>query len=114
MSFEVHRREIGRVVVIEAAGRLTLTDGRTKLRDVIHVTAANGAKLFILNLTRVEFIDSYGVGELARSYSVVRQAGGTIKLAALSPKVSEILAISRLNTIFDIFPDENAALQAFE
>lgn len=100
--------------MIEAVGRFTLTDGRTKLRDVIHVTAAAGAKRYILNLARVEFIDSYGIGELARSYSVVRQTGGAMKLVSVNPKVSEVLAISRLNTIFDMYPDENAALQAFE
>jgi anti-sigma B factor antagonist len=113
MAFEIHMREIGRVVVIDAVGRFTLTDGRTHLRDVIHVFSSNGVKRFILKLARVEFIDSYGIGELARSYSVVRQAAGAMKLASVSPKVMEILEISRLNTIFEIYPDENAAIQAF-
>jgi anti-sigma B factor antagonist len=62
----------------------------------------------------VEFIDSYGIGELARSYSVVRQAGGAMKVVAVNSTVMQVLAISRLDTIFDIYPDENAALQAFE
>jgi anti-sigma B factor antagonist len=113
MVFEVHTREIGRVVMVEAAGRFTLTDGRTQLRDVIHVFASSGTKRFILNLARVEFIDSYGIGELARSFSVVRQAGGALKLASVSPRVLEVLAISRLNTIFDIYPDDHAAFEAF-
>jgi anti-sigma B factor antagonist len=114
MAFEIQTKTAGRVVVIEAAGRFTLTEGRTKLRDVIHVAAAGGAKRFVLNLAQVEFIDSYGVGELARSYSVVRQAAGVLKLSAVNPKVLEVLAISRLNTIFDIYGDDYAALKAFE
>jgi len=68
MGFQVHTRETGRVVVVEAVGKLTLTDGAIELRDIIHVFAANGTTRFVLNLARVEFIDSYGIGELVRSY----------------------------------------------
>lgn len=113
MGFQVTTREVSKIVVIEAVGRLTLTDGRTKLRDVIHVSAGYGAKRFVLNLGRVEMIDSYGIGELARSYSAVRQAGGAMKLAGVSPKVLQVLEISRLNTVFEIHPDEAAAIRAF-
>jgi anti-sigma B factor antagonist len=113
MAFEVHTREVGSVVVIDAVGRLTLTDGQTKLRDVIHVSAGSGTKRFILNLARVDFIDSYGIGELARSYSVVRQTGGAMKLADVNQRVLDVLEISRLNTIFEIYAEEGAALRAF-
>jgi anti-sigma B factor antagonist len=113
MEFQVHTREIGRVVVVEAVGRLTLTEGHTKLRDVIHVSTGYGARKFILNLARVEFVDSYGIGELVRCYSVVRRTGGEMKLAGVSQKVLEVLAISRLNAFFEIHPGEDAALQAF-
>jgi anti-sigma B factor antagonist len=114
VGFQVHTREIGRVAVIDAVGRLTLTDGHTKLRDEIHVLAATGTKKFILNLARVDAIDSYGVGELARCYSIVRRAGGEMKLAALSRNVLEVLEISRLTTILEIYPEEAAAVRAFE
>jgi anti-sigma B factor antagonist len=113
MGFQLHTRQIGRVVVVEAAGRLTLTDGHTKLRDLIHVSTGEGAKKFILNLAQVEYIDSYGVGELVRSYSVIRQTGGELKLAYVSQKVLDVLEISHLNRIFEIYADEGAALQAF-
>jgi len=114
LGFQVNTREVGKVVVMEAVGRLTLTDGHTKLRDVIHVSAGSGSKRFILNLARVETIDSYGIGELARCYSAVRQAGGEVKLAGVSQKVLEVLEISRLNTFFDICADEAAALRTFD
>lgn len=113
MAFQVDTRQIGRVFVIEAAGRLTLTDGHTKLRDEIHVSSGYGAKKFVLNLARVEFVDSYGIGELVRCYSAVRQAGGEMKLAGVNQKVLEVLAISRLNAFFEIYAGEDAALQAF-
>jgi anti-sigma B factor antagonist len=113
MPFQLHTVERERVVLIEAVGRLTLTDGHTKLRDLIHVLSGTGTKKFILNLARVEFIDSFGIGELARTYSVIRQAGGELKLADVSPKVLEVLEISRLNTLFAIYSADDAALQAF-
>ncbi|HTZ99553.1 MAG TPA: STAS domain-containing protein [Candidatus Aquilonibacter sp.] len=114
MAFEVHKREAGPVVVIEVAGRLTLTDGQSKLRDLIHVLTGYGSKKFVLNLARVEIIDSYGIGELARSYSVIRQTGAAVKLASVSRRVLEVLAISRLDTIFEIYSSESAALESFE
>jgi anti-sigma B factor antagonist len=113
MGLQVYARELGSIVVIEAAGKLTLTDGHTKLRDEIHVASANERKKFILNLARVEFIDSYGIGELVRCYSVVRRAGGDLKLACLNEKVLHVLEISHLAAIFDICPNESVALQAF-
>ncbi len=106
-------REIERIVVVEAVGRLTLTDGHTQLRDLIHVSTGDGAKKFVLNLARVEFIDSYGIGELARSYSVVRRAGGEMKLAGVNGRVLEVLRISRMTTVFEIHEEESAALRAF-
>jgi anti-sigma B factor antagonist len=113
MAFQLHTREINSVIVVEAVGKLTLTDGHTKLRDLIHVSTANGSKKFILNLARVEFIDSYGIGELARSYSVIHRMGGEMKLAGASHTVLDILEICRLNKLFEIYPAEGAALQAF-
>ncbi len=67
----------------------------------------------VAELARVEFVDSYGIGEMVRSYSVVRQTGGEMKLASVNQKVLEVLEISRLNTIFDIHPREATALQVF-
>ena len=102
-----------RVTVVKAVGRLTLTDGQTKLRDLIHVSTGYGAKKFLLNLALVEFIDSYGIGELVRCYSIVRQMGGEVKLADVNQRVLDALKISRLNTLFEIFSGEDAALQSF-
>jgi len=113
MGFQLHAREIGRVVVVDAVGKLTLTDGHTKLRDLIHVSTGEGAKKFVLNLAQVENVDSYGVGELVRSFSVIRQIGGQLKLACVNRRVLDVLEISHLDRIFEIYPEEVAALQAF-
>jgi len=113
MGFQLHHRQVGHVIVIEAVGRLTSIDGHTRLRDLIHVVTGYGAKKLILNLGRVEFVDSSGIGELARSYSVVRQMGGEMKLAGVNQKVLEVLEISHVNTIFEIYSGDGEALQAF-
>jgi len=97
-----------------ATGALTLSDGRTQVRDVIHVFAANGRKNFLLDLAGVHSIDSYGVGELARCHSAVRQAGGELKLLQVSEKVRGVLEITRLHLLFETHEDEKAAVQSFE
>ena len=113
MGFELHTRETDRIVMVEAVGRLTLSDGQTKLRDMVHVFAEGGKKRFILNLARVEFIDSYGIGELVRSYLAVRQRGGDLKLAGVNQKVLSVLTLTGLTKTFEIHPDDAAAIAAF-
>ncbi len=103
----------GAVVVIDASGSLTLGGGGTALRDVLHVLASKGQKQFVLNLADVHFIDSFGIGELTRCYATARTHGGDLKLAQLSKKVYDLLEITRLHTVFEIHPDEQAAIRAF-
>ncbi len=113
MGFQISTRELDRVIVVDAAGRLTLSDSRTQLRDLIHVFTGNGHKKFLLNLAGVDFIDSDGMGELVRCYSVVRQKGGEMKLVHVTRKVQDLLQITRVNTLFEIYSEEQVALQAF-
>jgi len=113
MAFEIRTRAVGSVVVIEAVGRFTATDARTKLRDLVHVLTNSGTRRFVLHLERVEFIDSSGIGELLRSHFVIRQAAGDWKLARVHPKVMEVLRISHLDTVFEIHTGEEEALRAF-
>jgi anti-sigma B factor antagonist len=113
MGFQISTRELDRVMVVDAVGRLTLSDGRTQLRDLIHVSCGNGHKKFLLNLAGVEFIDSDGMGELVRCYSCVRQSGGEMKLVHLSKKVQDLLQLTRMNTLFEIYSEEPVALEAF-
>ena len=113
MPFEINTREVGSIVVIDAVGRLTLNDSRTSLRDLIHVFTGNGHRLFLLNLAGVEFVDSDGMGELVRSYSVIRKCGGEMRLVNLTEKVRNLLEITRVNTLFEIYQEEQVALQAF-
>jgi len=114
MAFELTTRELDRIIVVDAVGRLTLSDSRTRLRDLIHVFISNGHRYFLLNLAGVDFIDSDGMGELVRSYSIIRQSGGEMRLVNLNQRVQDLLHITRVNTIFEIHSEEQSALQAFQ
>ncbi len=113
MAFQVEAREVDRIVVVDVAGRMTLGDGRTRLRDLIHVFAGNGRRKFLINLAGVEFVDSDGLGELTRCYSIVRQAGGEMKLVHVHQRVHALLELTRIVNLFEIHSAEPAALQAF-
>ena len=113
MGLQITTREFDRVIVVDPIGRLTLSDSRTQLRDLIHILTNNGHKKFLLNLAGVDYMDSDGMGELVRCYSVVRQRGGQMKLARLNQKVANLLQITRLNTLFEIYSEEQVALQTF-
>ncbi len=113
MGFQITTRELDRVTVVDAVGRLTLSDSRTQLRDLIYVLSGNGHKKFLLNLEGVDFIDSDGMGELVRCYSSVRQRGGEMKLVHLNKHVQNLFQLTRLNTLFEIYSEEQVALQAF-
>src|SRR5580704_3937348 len=105
MGFQISTRELDRIVVVDAVGRLTLSDSRTQLRDLIHVLSGNGHKKFLLNLAGVEFVDSDGMGELVRCYSIVRQSGGELKLVHVQKKVQDLLELTRLSTLFEIYSE---------
>jgi anti-sigma B factor antagonist len=113
MGFQVAARELDRIVVVDVVGRLTLTDSRTQLRDLVHIFIGNGRKKFLINLAAVDFVDSDGLGELTRCYSIVRQAGGEMKLVHVHKKVLALLELTRLIKLFEIHSEERAAVQAF-
>jgi anti-sigma B factor antagonist len=99
--------------VVDVVGRMTLSDGRTRLRDLVHVFTGNGRKKFLINLAGVEFVDSDGLGELTRCYSVVRQVGGEMKLVHVHQRVRALLELTRMINLFEIHSVEQTALQAF-
>jgi anti-sigma B factor antagonist len=113
MGFQVVTRELDRIIVVDVVGRLTLSDSRTQLRDLVHVFTGNGHKKFLINLAGVDFVDSDGLGELTRCYSIVRQVGGEMKLVHVHKKVQALLELTRLINLFEIHSEERAALQAF-
>ncbi len=113
MAFHLISRQAGDVTVIDFSGPITLGVSSHVIRDAVRDLIAKGQKKILLNMHKVAYIDSYGVGEMVAGYSSVRDAGGTLKLLGLSRHVKEVLEITDLHTIFDVQEDEETAVRSF-
>jgi anti-sigma B factor antagonist len=107
-------REVSHVTILDLEGRITLGDETGKLRDAVRQLIAADKKKIVLNLAKVDYIDSSGVGELVSSYTAVKNAGGELKLFALPKKVRDVLYVTKLYTVFDIKDDEFSAVKSFD
>jgi anti-sigma B factor antagonist len=106
-------REVGEVSVVDISGRITLGEGNVILRDIVRGLVREGKTKIVLNLAGVEHIDSAGIGELVGSHTAVHRAGGKLKMANPGIRVQDMLKMTSLNTVFDIYPDEASAIKSF-
>jgi anti-sigma B factor antagonist len=113
MSLKASTREVGGVIVIDLEGRITLGVGSALLRDLIHGNLDSGHQKLVLNLAGVNYLDSTGLGELVSGYRFVKSHDGEMKLLNLNKKVSDLLQITKLYTVFDIHNDEAQAVKSF-
>jgi anti-sigma B factor antagonist len=111
-NFSVTIRQAGSISLMEVSGRLTSFEVGP-LRDSISRLLKQGRKNIVLNLGGLQYLDSSGIGELAKIYVSVVKASGQLKVVGLSPKVEEILKITQLYQVFPEFPSEEAALRSF-
>jgi anti-sigma B factor antagonist len=107
-------REVSHITIVDINGRITLGEETGLLRDTVRELIAAGKKKIILNLAQVDYIDSSGVGELVSSFTTVRNAGGELKLLALTKKVQDVLYVTKLYTVFDVKDDEFTAVKSFD
>lgn len=110
--FSVAIRQTGSVSVLEVSGRLTSFEVGA-LREAIMRLLKEGRSNIVLNLSRLQYLDSSGIGELARHYVSVVKAGGSMKVVGLSSKVEEVLKITHLYQVFPEFVNEEEALGSF-
>lgn len=113
MSVKLTARQVGDVTVIDASGRITLGEGASNFRDSIRDMVTQGHKKILLNLGDVSYIDSSGIGELVSGFTTVTNADGSLKLAGLNKRVKDLLQITKLYTVFEVFDDEATALRSF-
>jgi anti-sigma B factor antagonist len=113
MSFRAVTRDVSGVLVIDMDGRITLGEGSTLLRELLREKLDKGQKKIVMNLAGINYIDSTGLGELVSGYRMVKSEGGELKLLNLNKKVSDLLQITKLYTVFDIHNDEEHAVAAF-
>lgn len=113
MSVKLTTRQVGDVTVIDATGRITLGEGASTFRDTVRDLASKGDKKILLNLSDVTYIDSSGIGELVSGFTTVTNHGGVLKLLGLSKRVKDLLQITKLYTVFEVFDDESTAIRTF-
>lgn len=113
MSVKLNTRQVGDVSVIDVAGRITLGEGSSALRDTIRDMVGKNQKKILLNLGDVSYIDSSGIGELVSGFTTVTNQGGQLKLLNLTKRVKDLLQITKLYTVFDVHEDEAAAVRSF-
>ncbi len=113
MSVKLTTRQVGDVTVIDAAGRITLGEGSSAFRDTVRDLTTNGNRKLLLNLADVTYIDSSGIGEMVSGFTSVTNQGGQLKLLNLTKRVKDLLQITKLYTVFEVFDDEAAAVRSF-
>ena len=109
----IHEREVGDVTIIDVNGRMTLGEGQELLRDKVNSLIQQGRKKLVINLAEVPYIDSAGLGEIVRTYTTVSRQGGALKLLSLTKRIQDLLAITKLLTVFETFDTEADAVKSF-
>jgi anti-sigma B factor antagonist len=106
-------RDRGDVRIVELSGKITIGSGDVKIRELIDESLAAGKKNLVLDLAGVTTIDSSGIGEMVACYTTVTKKGGHLKLLRLSPKINDILQVTQLITVFEVFDNEAEAVSSF-
>ncbi len=110
----IQERVSGNVTILDLDGKITLGEGDVLLRDTVAKLIDNKSVNVILNLENVSYMDSGGLGEVVRSYTSLRNAGGDVKLLKAAKRISDLLTITKLSTVFDSFEDEAEAIASFK
>ena len=113
MELRATYRDAGVVTVVDISGRITLGEGSALLRKTIRELIEDNRTKIILSLADVNYIDSSGIGELVSAFTATKKAGGDMKLLHLTKKVHDLLQLTKLFTVFDVYSDEPTALGSF-
>jgi anti-sigma B factor antagonist len=114
MSLVIKPRRLDDVVILDLSGRITMGEGTLVLRDQIKKLLTATDRKFLLNLADVNYIDSSGLGELVTSFTTIRNQGGLLKLLNLTNRVQDLLQITKLLTVFEVFNSEAEALKTMK
>lgn len=106
-------RKVGDITVVELKGKITIGVGDLQMREAIHAVLNEGAKSLIVDMSGVGTIDSSGVGELVGCFTTATHKGAKMKLMNLPAKISDVLTVTQLITVFDVYPNEAEAIASF-
>jgi anti-sigma B factor antagonist len=110
---QIDERIVGNVTILDLKGKITLGEGDEALRERITQLMSKDQKRILLNLADVPYIDSAGLGEIVRTYTTVKNRGGQLKLVNLTKRITDLLMITKLLTVFETFETEQDAIKAF-
>ena len=114
MALTIASREVDGVTVLDLNGRITLGEGSVQLREAVRDLISKGSKTILLNMGDVNYIDSSGLGELVSAYTTAKNQGAQVKLLNLTKKVKDVLQLTKLYTVFDVYEDEASAISSFK
>lgn len=110
---QIGEREVGDVILLDLKGSITLGEGDETLKDKINSLVQQGRRKIVLNLAEVPYIDSAGLGEIVRTYTTISRQGGQLKLLSLTKRITDLLSITKLLTVFDTYDSEADAVRSF-
>jgi anti-sigma B factor antagonist len=114
VALEYFDWHVGDVFVLHLQGPITLGDGTNRFRKLIQDSLESGKKKILLNMSEVTYMDSSGLGELVAAYTSTNRGGGKLKLMKLSPRVHDLVQLTKVYRIFEVFDDEQSAVRSFE
>ncbi|MFL6216677.1 MAG: STAS domain-containing protein [Blastocatellia bacterium] len=109
----INSRQAGDVTVLDLSGKITIGEGSVQLREAVRGLLESGNKKVLLNLGDVSYVDSSGIGELVSSYTTTSNTGGQLKLLNLTKKIQDLLMITKLLTVFQVYDNEQEAVASF-
>jgi anti-sigma B factor antagonist len=109
----VTERKVGSVTVVDVVGRMIATDNPGRLKDKITSLLFQGEKQIVINLAEVNYVDSAGLGEMVACHGSATRAGAELKLANAGNRITDLLVMTRLVTVFDTHDSEEAAIKSF-
>ena len=112
-NLTITERRNGSVTVLDLSGNIRLGEGNIELHNILRFLVEKGERKVLLNLAQVTYIDSSGLGELVAGYTTLQKNGGELKLLNLTERVNELMVITKLLTVFDVFENEPEAVNSF-
>jgi anti-sigma B factor antagonist len=114
VALTIASREVDGVAVLDLSGRITLGEGSVQVRDAVRGLISKGRKNILLNMGDVNYVDSSGLGELVSAFTSAKNQQAEVKLLSLTKKVHDLLQLTKLYTVFDIYDDEASAITSFK
>jgi anti-sigma B factor antagonist len=106
-------RKVREVVIIDVEGKILLGEGDVEIKQAVDALIDKGTKNILLNLEKVPYIDSAGLGEVIRCFTALRRIGGSLKLLSPNSRIIDLLDITNLLNVFDWYDDESSAVKSF-